>query len=74
MDDILDKRRKRLRLICLILRKICNDAGIKIDFHLVARINSVTRSLTLQNRQTDVNGIAVKNSINIGLPMLMELR
>jgi hypothetical protein len=61
-DDILNKRRERLRLIALAGGDIGNHAGIKIHLDLVAVFDVLGGLFTFENSKTDVEGVAVKNS------------
>ena len=50
------------RLIGFALGFVGNHAGVEIDRYRVACINAVRRCLTLEDRQADIDGVAVENS------------
>ena len=61
-NNLLHKRRECLALIGLSRRLIRNDAAVKIDFHLVTRSDGLSSLRAFDDRQADVDSVAVKNS------------
>ena len=61
-DDVLDERRERGGLKGLAGRLVGDDASVKVDADRVALSNCLTGGGALQNRQTDVDGIAVEEA------------
>ena len=53
--------RERLRLELGILRQIADDACIKVHFHLIAFLDGIGRFRTFQNREADVDGVAIED-------------
>ena len=61
-DDFLHKLRKCLPLPGNPFRNICYQSTVKINFHQISRFYYLCGLRTLNNRQPDVDGIAVKDS------------
>ncbi len=55
------KGREGLGLIGLALGHVGDDADVEVHAHLVAVVDAVAGGGTLQNGQTDVDGVAVEN-------------
>ena len=49
-------------LPALALGNVGDHAGVEVYFYLVACINAVRRCLALEDRQTDVDGVAVEDT------------
>ena len=61
-DDRLDERRERRGFILLARCEISDNAFIHIDRKLVALVYRVHRLFTFDNRQTDINRVAVEDT------------
>ena len=62
LDDVLDKRRECSCLPALALGNVGDHAGVEVYLYLVACVDAVRRCLALEDRQTDVDGIAVEDT------------
>lgn len=62
VDNLLHKGRECLPLIRSALRLIGDDSGVKIHLHLIPRFNPARRLRTFNDRQSDIDGIPVKNT------------
>ena len=61
-NNLLDKGRESRRVVCFPGRFIGDGAGRKINRYLVAVCNLRRRFGALQNREADVDGVAVENA------------
>ena len=61
-NNLLDKGRESRRVVCFPGRFIGDGAGRKINRYLVAVCNLRRRFGAFQNREADVDGVAVENA------------
>ena len=61
-NDVLDKRRERRGLKGLAGGFVRNDAGVKVDAYRVTLANCLTGGGTFEDRQADIDGIAVEDA------------
>ena len=61
-DDVLDERREGRGLEGLARGFVGNDAGVKIDADRIALVDCFAGCGTFENRQADVDGVAVEDA------------
>jgi hypothetical protein len=60
--DIYKEFGERLSLVALAFGEVCDSAALKVDLHLVARFDLLACLAALDDRQTDIDGIAVEDT------------
>ena len=59
---ILDERRERRRLIAFVPGEVMDHAAVKVDLDLIASLDRITGLLTFEDRQTDVDRVAIEDT------------
>ena len=62
LHDLLNERRERCRLIRFLLGSIVDLPAVKVDLDLIPGGDGVTGFFTFQDRQTDVDRIAIEDA------------
>ena len=62
LNNLLHKFREGLTLVLLAAGTVVNDTAVEVYLHLVAVLNILSRLRTLNDRKSDIDGIAVKDT------------
>ena len=62
LDDLLHEFRERLAFEAGSFCLVGNDPAVEIHFHLISCLNVLCRLRTFNDRQTNIDGVSVKNA------------